>query len=188
MMNPHTYCSYKLQYTPPPFYETLYHKWLKAYRQHLCNYPHTPTDYRHTDKHLRLVMVLIGQTVQPREVTQTDGRSLPSTLSIISLALRSIKMYIILDGPLLHIWKNDIADIAAVEAKPWEQQLKWGPMKIWVQQNPHCLNLSSSQVLVFISFQDWVLTNRRVPFQRGSACEYGKTSLEPFNPPWEGFR
>ncbi len=29
---------------------------LKAGRPHLCNYPHTPTDYRHTDKHIRLVM------------------------------------------------------------------------------------------------------------------------------------
>ncbi len=33
---------------------------LKADRPHPRNYPPTPTDYRHTDKHLRLVMVLIG--------------------------------------------------------------------------------------------------------------------------------
>ena len=29
---------------------------LKADRPHPRNYPHTPTDYRHTDNHLRLVM------------------------------------------------------------------------------------------------------------------------------------
>ncbi len=29
---------------------------LKADRWHLRNYPHTPTDSRHPDKHLRLVM------------------------------------------------------------------------------------------------------------------------------------
>ena len=31
---------------------------LKADRPHLRNYPHVPTDYRHTDKHLRLVIWL----------------------------------------------------------------------------------------------------------------------------------
>ncbi len=31
---------------------------LKADRPHSRNYPHMPTDYRHTDKHLRLVMTL----------------------------------------------------------------------------------------------------------------------------------
>ncbi len=29
---------------------------LNADRPHPRNYPHTPTDYRHTDKHLRLLM------------------------------------------------------------------------------------------------------------------------------------
>ena len=33
---------------------------LKADRPHLCNYQHMPTNYRHTDKHLRLVMTLIA--------------------------------------------------------------------------------------------------------------------------------
>ncbi len=33
---------------------------LKADQQHLCDYPHLPTDYRHTDKHLKLVMALIA--------------------------------------------------------------------------------------------------------------------------------
>ncbi len=32
---------------------------LKADRPHPRHYPHTPTNYRHTDKHLRLVMALI---------------------------------------------------------------------------------------------------------------------------------
>ncbi len=33
---------------------------LKANRLHLHDNPHSPTDYRHTDKHLRLVMTLIA--------------------------------------------------------------------------------------------------------------------------------
>ncbi len=33
---------------------------LKADRQHPRNYPHTPTDYRHTDEHLRLIMTPIA--------------------------------------------------------------------------------------------------------------------------------
>ncbi len=33
---------------------------LKADRPHLRYYPYTPPDYRHTNKHLRLVMTLIG--------------------------------------------------------------------------------------------------------------------------------
>ena len=32
----------------------------KADRPHPHNYPHMPTDHRHTDKHLRLVMTLIA--------------------------------------------------------------------------------------------------------------------------------
>ncbi len=39
------------------------HKWLqqlKANRPYPRNYPHTPTDYRHTDKHLRLVMGVLA--------------------------------------------------------------------------------------------------------------------------------
>ncbi len=32
---------------------------LKADRPHPRNYPHTPTDHRHTDKHFRLVMTLL---------------------------------------------------------------------------------------------------------------------------------
>ena len=31
---------------------------LKADRPHMCNYPQTPLDYRHTDNDLRLVMVV----------------------------------------------------------------------------------------------------------------------------------
>ncbi len=33
---------------------------IKADRRHLCDYLHTPTDDRHTDKHLRLVVTLIA--------------------------------------------------------------------------------------------------------------------------------
>ncbi len=32
---------------------------LKADRLHLPDYPHMPTDYRHTDKHFGLVMALL---------------------------------------------------------------------------------------------------------------------------------
>ena len=33
---------------------------LKADRQHPHDYPHMPTNYKHADKHLRLVMILIA--------------------------------------------------------------------------------------------------------------------------------
>ncbi len=49
---------------------------LKADRPPTRNYPPTPTDYRHTDKHLRLVTGELGHTNG-----QTDGRTLPITLS-----------------------------------------------------------------------------------------------------------
>ena len=47
------------------------------------NYPPTPrpTDYRHTDKHLRLVMSLIASARRAHTNWQTDGRTLPGTLS-----------------------------------------------------------------------------------------------------------
>ena len=69
---------------------------LKANRLHPRNYPHAPTDYRHTVKHLRLVMTLTAlcctrQSRSPKRFShesgdgwtdgQTDGRTLPSTLS-----------------------------------------------------------------------------------------------------------
>ncbi len=52
---------------------------LKADWPHLRNYPPTPTDYRHTDKHLRLVMAPIAlnctrQSRDRRTDGQTDGR------------------------------------------------------------------------------------------------------------------
>ncbi len=43
-------------------------KIIKSRSPHPRDYPHRPTDYRHRDKHLRLVI-------------QTDGQTLPSTLS-----------------------------------------------------------------------------------------------------------
>ena len=59
------------------------HQKLKADQPHPRDYPYTPTDYRHTDKHLRLVMTLIAlcctrQSRAPsRESTdkQTDGQT-----------------------------------------------------------------------------------------------------------------
>ncbi len=49
---------------------------LKADRPHLRKYPHTPTDYRHTDKHLGLVMapIALNCTRQSRD-GRTDGRT-----------------------------------------------------------------------------------------------------------------
>ncbi len=74
----------------------LFREKLKADRPHPHNYPPTPTDYRHTDKHLRLVMPLIALycTRQSRVSTdrRTDGRT-DATKYIISLASRSIKIY-----------------------------------------------------------------------------------------------
>ncbi len=48
---------------------------LKADRPHPRDYPQMPTDYRHTDNHLRLVMVVVALT---------DGQT-DATNSIISL-------------------------------------------------------------------------------------------------------
>ena len=66
---------------------------LKADQSHPRNYPHTTTDYRHTDEHLRLhVMRLVmshislccsAGRVQTNTQTngRTDGRTLPILLS-----------------------------------------------------------------------------------------------------------
>ncbi len=56
------------------------HKILKADGPHSRYYPHTPTDYRHTDKHLRLVMPE-GRTdgwTDRRTDIRMDRRTLPS--------------------------------------------------------------------------------------------------------------
>ncbi len=56
---------------------------LKADRPHPRNYPHTPTDHRHTDKHFRLVMTFLCSKVavfnrrahtDKRTDRRTDGR------------------------------------------------------------------------------------------------------------------
>ena len=55
---------------------------LKADRPHSRDYPQTPTDYRHTDNHLRLVMVVKRFRHESADgQTDTDGRMLPSALS-----------------------------------------------------------------------------------------------------------
>ncbi len=40
--------------------QTNYQPTLKANRLNLRDYPQTPTDYRHTDNHLRLVIVVVA--------------------------------------------------------------------------------------------------------------------------------
>ena len=64
---------------------TMYSNKLKADRLHPRDYPHMPTEYRHTDKHLRLVMTLNAhcctrQRRAPKTNGWMDGRMLPSTL------------------------------------------------------------------------------------------------------------
>ncbi len=48
---------------------------LKADQRHLCNYRHTLTDYRHTDKCLGLGVALIADERTDRQTdSQTDER------------------------------------------------------------------------------------------------------------------
>ncbi len=65
------------------------HSKLKADRPLLDNYPHTLPDYRHTDKHLRLGMVLIALYCSAIRGGHTDGWT-DATKYIISLTSRSI--------------------------------------------------------------------------------------------------
>ncbi len=51
------------------------HDILKADRPHPRNYPHAPTNYIHTDKHLRLVMTLIALCCRERSDGRTDGQT-----------------------------------------------------------------------------------------------------------------
>ena len=50
---------------------------LKVDRPYPCNYPHMPTDYRHTDKYFRLVMTLLSSTLAVLlfAYRQTNGRT-----------------------------------------------------------------------------------------------------------------
>ena len=55
---------------------------LKADRPHPRDNPQMSTDYRHTDNHLRLVMVVVPQESAHRQTNKrADGWMLPSTLS-----------------------------------------------------------------------------------------------------------
>ena len=66
---------------------------LKADRPHPHNYPHTPTDYKHTDKHLRLIITLVALCCTRQSRAQTDiqtDRRTNATKYIISLTLWSI--------------------------------------------------------------------------------------------------
>ncbi len=60
---------------------------LKDDRPHRRNYLHTPTDYRHTDKHLGLVDVPIAL------YCEKGDRWMDITKYIISLALLSINIH-----------------------------------------------------------------------------------------------
>ena len=48
---------------------------LKAGRPHPRKYPHTPTGYSHTDKHLRLVMTPIALNCTRQSRVSADGRT-----------------------------------------------------------------------------------------------------------------
>ncbi len=62
---------------------------VKADGQHRRNYPHTPTDYRLTDKHPRLVRALLCSMLKVRATDRKD-----STKYIFSL-LRGATLWII---------------------------------------------------------------------------------------------
>ena len=49
---------------------------LKADQPHPRNYPHKPTDYRHTDKHIRLVMASIAKRYATRYIISLASRSM----------------------------------------------------------------------------------------------------------------
>ena len=79
----------------------IYQLILKADRPHPRDYPQTPTDYRHTDNHLRLV---IDQTVQTGEHRQhidrrTDGlyqvHYLPASLKLHGRRQANIRISVI---------------------------------------------------------------------------------------------
>ncbi len=52
---------------------------LKVDRPHPCDYPHTSTDYRHTDKHLGLVMTLIAFCCTRQSRAPNIDRCAPET-------------------------------------------------------------------------------------------------------------
>ena len=73
----------------------IYSKSLKADLSHLHDYPHTSTDYRHNDKHLRLVMPLTALCCTRQRSKGSAVRALTDgptarRKDIISLASRSI--------------------------------------------------------------------------------------------------
>ncbi len=72
----------------------------KADRPHLRYYLYTPPDYRHTDKHLRLVMTPNALCCTRQTTGQMDGRTLPSALSP-SLQGREKQYLCNASGPLL---------------------------------------------------------------------------------------
>ena len=63
---------------------------LNADGPHPRDNPHTPTDYRHTDKHLGLVMTLIALSSDKRTDGRTDGHYLPASRSITKCKSRSM--------------------------------------------------------------------------------------------------
>ncbi len=81
-----------------PWYKAVLPHKIKADRPHPRNYPHTPTDDRHTYQHLRLAIALIalywsnGSAWGRTQMDRRTDRRMDATKYIISLALRSIKM------------------------------------------------------------------------------------------------
>ena len=83
---------------------------LKADRLHPRDYPHTPNNYRHTDKHLRLVSGSAGRVVTDG---QTDGGRTGATKYIISLASRLI-MIVFYERVYLQLVTYPICDLFSV--------------------------------------------------------------------------
>ncbi len=94
---------------------------------------YAPTDYRHTDKHLRLV---IGQMVQLWEHQHTNGRTvgqMDATKCIISLASRLIIMsdnwgkchYSHIGGQPLIIWGQKVSRKMKPEAHREKKLRRW---------------------------------------------------------------
>ncbi len=108
---------------------------LKADRPHPRNYPHMWPDYRHTDKHFRLIMTLIAlcrtwQSRAPnRNMTLTfdlDPRGWPRPLTLTLTFEKQGNMS-----------KHDILQF---DLDLWPTTMTYNPTLAWVKVDPHAKN------------------------------------------------